>query len=76
MAANHHFVMSVLDDDFEFKAGDYTITVHAHLAHRPNATEIGRFQLALSGDLAAILHDQQGVLFERQLDSQYTGYAK
>ncbi|MFS8050869.1 hypothetical protein [Rhizobium sp. BR 314] len=76
MAANHHFVMSMLADDFEFKPGDYTITVHAHLAHRPNATEIGRFQLALSGDLAAVLHDQGGVLFERQIDGQYQGHAR
>lgn len=76
MAANHHFVMSMLADDFEFKPGDYTITVHAHLAHRPNATEIGRFQLALSDDLAAVLHDQKGVLFERQIGGQYQGYSR
>ncbi|WFU04497.1 hypothetical protein QA648_27330 (plasmid) [Rhizobium sp. CB3171] len=76
MAANHHFVMSVLEDDFEFKPGDYTITIHAHLAHRPDATEIGRFQLALNGDLAAVLHDQEGVLFERQIDGQYQGHAR
>ncbi len=76
MAANHHFVMSVLEDDFEFKPGDYSITVHAHLAHQPHATEIGRYKLTLNDDLATALRSQEGVLFERQIDGHYAGHTR
>ena len=76
IAANHHFVMSMLADDFEFKPGNYTITVHAHLAHQPNATEIGKYHLPLSDGLVDALRDQEGVLFERQIDGQYQGHAR
>jgi hypothetical protein len=33
------------------------------------------FKLTLSGDLAAALREQEGVLFERQIDGRYEGHA-
>ncbi|MBL7396000.1 hypothetical protein INQ29_24530, partial [Escherichia coli] len=34
LAANHHFVLSVHEDEYRFEPGDYAITVYARIVGR------------------------------------------
>ncbi len=76
LAANHHFVLSVHEDEYRFEAGDYTITVYARVVGRRKPLKLSTIDVSLDADLAAEIAGHRGVLFERSLDGHYQGHAR
>jgi hypothetical protein len=75
--ANHHFVLSVHEPNYEFVAGAYVIVVFAKLASRAAPMELARITISLSPALAAVLAKKEGVLFEMAPDRRgYVGHAR
>ncbi|NWM20101.1 hypothetical protein GY646_24860, partial [Escherichia coli] len=67
LAANHHFVLSVHEDEYRFEPGDYAITVYARVVGRRKPLKLSSISITLNDELAAELRLQRGVLFERNL---------
>ncbi len=76
LAANHHFVLSVHEDEYRFEPGDYAITVYARVVGRRKPLKLSSISITLNDELAAELRLQRGVLFERKLDGRYEGHAR
>ena len=76
LAANHHFVLSVHEDAYRFRAGTYEIDVIADVIGRRDPITLGTIKLSLSDELAAALERQEGVLFERKVSGKYEGHAR
>lgn len=73
-AANHHFVLPMSRDDYEFLADDYTIEVFARLVGKTKAISLMKIELALTQEHAAALKQRKGVMFELALDeNRYVG---
>lgn len=76
LAANHHFVLSIHEDEYQFEPGDYTITVYARVVGRRKPLKLSSIKIRLNADLALELQRHNGVLFERNLDGHYEGHAR
>ncbi|MGO4561678.1 hypothetical protein [Rhizobiales bacterium 3FA27D7] len=77
LAVNHHFVRSVHEPAYEFRPGNYTIEICAHLVGKKQPTKLGTFALSLNDKHAAVLAQGGGILFERNpIDHQYVGHAR
>jgi hypothetical protein len=75
--ANHHFVLSVHEPNYEFIAGTYIIVVFAKLAGRSQPIELKRIPITVSAALAGVLAKKEGVLFELGPDREhYIGHAQ
>ncbi len=74
LAANHHFVLSVHEEDYCFKPGSYEIDVIADVVGRRRPVKLATISLSLTDELAAVLARQEGVLFERRIGGKYEGY--
>ncbi|MGO1081315.1 hypothetical protein [Inquilinus sp. CA228] len=68
IAANHHFILSVHQPDYEFIPGDYSIEVFSRLVGRESPIRLIKFELSLSREHADILARHGGVLFELNPD--------
>lgn len=77
VGANHHFVLSVHEPGYEFKAGTYTIRVFARIVGRTSPVELSMVTLSLTDAQAQALADREGVLFELGPDSAgYVGHVR
>lgn len=76
LAANHHFVLSVHEDEYEFEAGDFTIVVYARVVGKQKPLKLSTIDITLTPELASELRRHRGVLFERNLNGQYEGHAR
>lgn len=75
IAANHHFVLSVHEPDYQFTSGGYAIEVFAHVVGRSAPLKLAEINLTVTAELAAALAREDGVLFERRPSGQYEGHA-
>jgi hypothetical protein len=75
-SANHHFISSVQDDDFDFTSGEYTVEVYARVVGKRKPVKLEVVKLELSDSLADVLSSHEGVLFERTIDGVYVGHAR
>jgi hypothetical protein len=76
LSANHHFVLSVHEDEYRFEPGDYVIDVLASVVGRKAAVHLSTIRLTLTSDLAAALARHEGVLFERRIGGEYEGHTR
>lgn len=76
LAANHHFVLSVDESTYRFEPGSYEINVIADVVGRKKPIKLATIKLSLSGELAAALQRQEGVLFERKIGGEYEGHTR
>jgi hypothetical protein len=76
LAANHHFVLSVHEEAYRFEPGAYEIDVIADVVGHRKPTKLGTIKLTLSGQLAAALAQEDGVLFERKIGGEYEGHTR
>lgn len=76
LAANHHFVLSIHEDEYQFEPGSYTITVYARVVGRRKPLKLSTLSITLNAELASELRDHRGALFERNLDGHYEGHAR
>lgn len=76
IAANHHFVLSVHEEAYQFEQGTYEIDVVANVVSCRKPVKIGTIKLVLSDELAAALLQQDGVLFERKIGGEYEGHSR
>lgn len=77
IAANHHFVLSVHQPEYEFKAGDYVVEVYARVVGRKRPMKLTEVAVTVTDEQAAVLADQDGVLFESSTDGRtYVGHAR
>lgn len=76
IAANHHFVLSIHEDDYRFEAGEYDIIVLASVVGRKNAVQLATIRLTLGRDLAGAIARYEGVLFERNPSGEYVGHIR
>lgn len=76
LSANHHFVLSVHENEYRFEQGDYAIDVFASVIGRKAAVHLSTIRLALTTDLAAALALHGGVLFERRIGGEYEGHTR
>jgi hypothetical protein len=75
VSLNHHFVLSVHNPDYAFVAGTYIVRVFARLVGRSSPIQLTEFQITLSEHHAAVLAQNDGVLFELGPDDQgYLGH--
>ena len=75
-SANHHFVSSVHNDDFEFKSGEYQIEIFAREVGRRKPTRLGSVKVDLSDQLSAVLSCHEGVLFEKTMEGNFVGHGR
>lgn len=64
IALNHHFVLSVHEQPYEFLAGDYVVEVFARQVGQRRPRRLGHVQLTVTEANAEALKLHQGVLFE------------
>lgn len=76
LAANHHFVLSVHEDDYIFNSGIYEIEVIADVVGRRKPVALSIIKLSVPDHLAEALQKQEGVLFERTIGGHYEGHAR
>ena len=76
LAANHHFVLSVHEEDYRFKPGTHEIEVIADVVGRRKPVILSVIKLSVSDELATALQRQEGVLFERMIGGAYEGHAR
>lgn len=77
VAANHHFVLSLHQQDDGFLAGRYELEVYARVVGRPRPIWLSTVELPLSVEHAEALVHHGGVVFEREPDGQgYRGYLR
>lgn len=76
LSANHHFVLSVHDDSYQFDPGRYEIQVFANIVGRKYPVELATINLSLSEELASALGRNEGVLFERKISGEYEGHTR
>ena len=76
LTANHHFVLSVHGEAYQFEKGAYEIDVIADVVGHRKPTKLGTISLALTDELSDALTRQKGVLFERTIDGSYEGHAR
>lgn len=77
VAFNHHFVMSVHKETYDFKEGRYLIQIFAKLVTDPTARMLYEFNLTLTAELATALAKHDGVLFELEPSSnEYVGHTR
>ncbi len=74
LAANHHFVLSVHEDEYQFEAGEYMIVVYARIVGRRKPLKLSTINIVLNPELALALRRHMGVLFEQNLDGRYEGH--
>lgn len=75
-AANHHFVLSVHEADYQFEPGLYEIDVIADVVGCEKPITLSTIKLTLSDELAATLQRHEGVLFERKIGGEYEGHTR
>jgi hypothetical protein len=74
VGANHHFVLSVSDQEYQFKSGHYSIEVFARLVTQRSPQKLLTVELDLNEREALALAAQNGVLFHLQPDTdKYLG---
>lgn len=76
LAANHHFVLSIHDNEYRFEPGSYEIDVIADVVGQRRPAKLATIKLSLSDALAVALQQRRGVLFERKIGGDYEGYAR
>jgi hypothetical protein len=69
VTANHHFVLSADQADYEYAAGDYKVEVFAQLVGQSASLQLSTIDLVVDSQEAAALRNRDGVLFEWQPDS-------
>lgn len=75
-SANHHFVLSVHEDPYAFKPGNYEIDVIANVVGRSKPRKLSTIKLRLSEELADALAKNDGVMFERRSNGQFEGHTQ
>jgi hypothetical protein len=74
---NHHFVLSVQYEGYQFVAGDYVVTVFARVVGRRAPIKLAEIPLTVSKGEAGALSGQLGVLYELQWSADgYVGHAR
>jgi hypothetical protein len=75
VGANHHFVLSVDSQEYEFKTGHYSIEVFARMVARRSPLKLSTVELDLSEQEAtSLLSHHKGVLFQLKPDlEKYVG---
>jgi hypothetical protein len=77
VALNHHFVLSVHHEPYEFIEGPYSILVFARVVGRSKPIKLDTISLTLSKGEAGILGGHLGILFELGWDAgKYTGHVR
>jgi hypothetical protein len=77
VALNHHFVLSVHHQPYEFVEGSYSILVLARVVGRAKPIKLDTISLTLSKGEAGVLGGHLGILFELGWDTgEYTGHAR
>ena len=76
MAVNHHFVLSVHEDAYQFEPGSYEIDVIADVVGRKKPIKLSTIRLDLNANHVAALTRHEGVLFERKIGGDYEGHAR
>ncbi len=75
VAFNHHFVLSVHKEAYDFTDGQYIVQVFAKLVTERTAHKLYELTLELSTELATALKQDEGVLFELEPDTgNYLGH--
>jgi hypothetical protein len=75
-SANHHFVLSVHEEEYSFDAGLYVITVFARVVGKRKPVKLSDISVTLDENLAGSLSRHEGVLFERNVDGNYEGHTQ
>lgn len=76
LAANHHFVLSVHENAYDFEPGPYEIDVIADVVGYRKPQKLTTINLSLSDELAGALKRHEGVLFERKIGGEYEGHTR
>lgn len=76
LAVNHHFVLSVHEDAYQFEPGDYEIDVIADVVGRRKPIKLSTIGVVLNADNVAALVQHEGVLFERKICGDYEGHTR
>ncbi|AZI37884.1 hypothetical protein NT2_13_00750 [Caenibius tardaugens NBRC 16725] len=76
LAVNHHFVLSVHEDAYQFEPGNYEIDVIADVVGQTKPVKLSTICLTLNTDHVAALAKHNGVLFERKIDGEYEGHSR
>lgn len=75
-AANHHFLLPFHDRPYRFSAGRYEIDVIANVVGSRKPVRLMKIDVDLTGELAAALGRNEGVLFERSVTGDYVGHRR
>lgn len=74
---NHHFVLSVQHDGYQFIAGDYSIEVFTRIVGKRAPIKLYEISLTVSKDEAGALAGHLGVLYELDWSGDdYVGHAR
>jgi hypothetical protein len=76
LSANHHFVSSVHNEDFEFRKGDYQVEIFAREVGKRKPTRLGSVAVVLTDQLTDILSRHEGVLFEKSMEGDFVGHGR
>jgi len=74
-AANHHFVLSVHEEGYEFTEGTHEVEVFARVVGRKPARLFSLF-IDVTPEQAAALRRHEGILYERRPDGSFEGHAR
>lgn len=74
---NHHFVLSVQHQEYQFVAGHYSIAVFARVVGSRTPIKLTEISLTVSKDEAAALRGHLGILYEvGSNDDGYVGHSR
>jgi len=77
VALNHHFVLSVHHEPYQFVEGPYSLHVFARVVGRSKPIKLDTISLTVSKGEAGVLSGYLGILFELGWDTgKYTGHAR